>query len=70
MKVFLVYPDKYDYDCYDGMAIVAETSERAIEIATTGYFGDSYFREFQGEIHAVEVDLCKEGVILESYNAG
>lgn len=70
MKVFLVYPDKDGYDCYDSLAIAAETPERAIEIATTGYLGGSYFEEFQGEIHAVEVDLCKEGIILESYNAG
>ena len=70
MKVFLVYPDENDYDCYDGLAIAAETSERAIEIATIGYFGKSYFKEFQGKIHAVEVDLCREGIILESFNAG
>jgi hypothetical protein len=70
MKLFLIYPDRYEYDCYDGVVIVADSPERALEIAKTGDAGHSYFREFQGEIHVNEVDLCKEGVILESYNAG
>ena len=70
MKVYKVYPDRYEYDCYDGLVIAAKTPERALEIAKTGNAGHSYFHDFQGEIHVVEVALEREGIIFESYNAG
>ena len=76
MKVYLAYVDQYDYDEYDGVVLVAENEDRALEIVKTGrYCGQcfgrcGYFEKHQGEIHIEEVDLTEEGVVLESYNAG
>lgn len=70
MKVYYVYVDKCDYDEYDGLVVVAENEDRVLEMVKGGYFGKSYFAEWQGEIHIEEVDLTREHIILESFNAG
>ena len=70
MKVYRVYADDYDYDEYDAIVVVAENEERALTMANSGNWGDSYFRKSQGAIHVKEVDLTTEHVILESFNAG
>ena len=70
MKVYYVYADRYDYDDFDGLVVVAEDKDRVLEMVKVGYFGKCYFNEWQGEIHIEEVDLTKEHIVLESFNAG
>lgn len=70
MKVYYVDVNDWDYDDYDAIVVVAENEDRAFEIAKNNYFGHCYFKEHQGEIHVEEVDLTKEHVVLESFNAG
>ena len=70
MKVYHVWTDRYDYDGYDAVVIVAENEDRALEIVDHGNYGRGYFREWQGKIHIEEVDLTKEHVVIESFNAG
>lgn len=66
MKVYHVWADRYDYDDYDAVVVVAENEDRALEIVNH----ENYFREWQGKIYVEEVDLTKEHVIIESFNAG
>lgn len=70
MKVYIAYVNKYDYDDYDGIVIVAENENRALEMVNNGHYGRCYFKERQGKIHIKEVDLTKEYIVLESFNAG
>ena len=70
MKVYCVYVNNYDYDDFDAIVVVAENEDRALAIANSGYCGNCYFKEYQGEIHIKEVDLTKEYVVLASFNAG
>ena len=70
MNVYLVYPEHCDYDEFDGIVVTAENKDRALEMISKGYIGESYFKEHQGEIYIKEIDLTKEQVILESFNAG
>ena len=75
MKVYYVYPDKYDYDQFDGLVVVAENKENVLSMIENGgcsgyYFNDGYFKKNQGKIHIEEVDLTFEHVVLESFNAG
>lgn len=66
MKVFLVWADKYGYDQYDGIVVVAGSKERALELVNERkYFGPS-----QGPVFATEVDTTTESIVLESFNAG
>lgn len=70
MKVYVVYPEKYTWDEFNGIVLVAENEDMALAMVETGYFGSCYFREQQGEIYVEEVDLTEEGIILESFFAG
>jgi hypothetical protein len=70
MKVYRVWADKFDYDDYDAVVVVAENEDRALEIVNCAHYGKSYFKEWQGKIHIEEVDLTKEYVVIESFNAG
>lgn len=71
MKVYNVYPDRYDYDQYDGVVIVAENEAQVLEmLKNPPYGGAAYFGSSQGEIHIEEVDLTKPSVVLASFNAG
>ena len=70
MKVYHVYVDKYDWDDFDAVVVVAENEDRALAMVNSGYLGGRYFKEHQGEIHIEEVDLTKEYIVLESFNAG
>ena len=63
-KVFVVEPEDWDYDEYDGIAVAADSSQEAIEIA------ENFFSEDQGKLTAEEIDMTKSGVILSSFNAG
>ena len=70
MKIYHVYVHKYGYDEFDGLIVVAENKDRALEMVKVGYYGECYFKERQGKIHIEEVDLTTEHIVLESYNAG
>lgn len=71
MKVYLVYPEKYTWDEFNGIVLAAENKDRALEMVKTGYYGGRcYFEEDQGEIYVEEVDLTEECIILESFFAG
>ena len=63
-KVFVVEPEDYDYDEYDGIAVVADSSQEAIEIA------EKFFSDDQGKLTAKEIDMTESGMILSSFNAG
>ena len=69
-KVYYVFPDYYDYDDFDGIVVVAENEERALEIVNTSYYNGSYFKARQGEIHIEEIDLTTEHIVLASFKAG
>lgn len=71
MKIYHVYVDDWDYDDYDAIVVVAENEDRAFEIANgSNCYDRCYFKEHQGEIRVEEVDLTKEHIVLESFNAG
>lgn len=79
-KLFLITCEKCDYDQYDGVVVVADSAEEAIDIVKgvdydTNEFGlpfEGYFAKNQGVITAQEIDLqeCERQVILASFNAG
>lgn len=66
MKVFLVWVDKYGYDQYDGVVVVAGSKERALELIDER----KYFSPSQGPILITEVNTTMEHIVLESFNAG
>lgn len=68
MKVYEVWVDESDYDECDGLVVVAENKDRALEMVNRCYFGGCYFKKHQGKIHIHEVDLTKEQVVLESFS--
>ena len=71
MKVYLVHPDRCDYDQFDGLVIVAENEDNALDMVNNGgWYSEGFFKKNQGEIHIKEVDLTTEHIILESFNAG
>ena len=69
-KVYYVFPDYNDWDDFDGIVVVAENEERALEIVNTSYYNSSYFKAHQGEIHIEEVDVTTEHIVLTSFRAG
>ena len=76
MKVFLVKAESYTYDDYDSVVLVAESKERALEMAKESTWKTYekekcfYFGERQYPLTATEIDLTKEDSILGSFNAG
>lgn len=70
MKVYFVSVANWDYDDFDAIVVVARNKDRALEITNNNYCSHCYFKEHQGEIRIEEVDLTKEHVVLESFNAG
>lgn len=70
MKVYRVYVDKYWWDEYDAIVVVAENADNALVVMQSGCYGHGYFNEHQGEVHVEEVDLTTEHIVLESFNAG
>lgn len=64
MKSYLITTNYWDYDLYDSCVVVAETKERALEIAR-----EKLFKEYQ-ELEIEVMDLKNEGIIISSFNAG
>ena len=70
-KIFIVKPERVDWDQYDGVVVLAESEEEALVLGQ-GYFytsEDDYTD--QGKISVEEVDLNGSSeVIFTSFNAG
>lgn len=64
MKPYLITADDWGYDEYNSCLIVAETEERALEIARDKFFIDTQ------KLKAEVVNLDSEKVIISSFNAG
>ena len=64
-KIFIVKPEKVDWDQYDGIVVLAESEEEALAL------GQRCFYTCQGKLFAKEVDLNSSSeIIFRSYNAG
>ena len=81
MKVFKVYVDKWDYDCYESFVVVAESEEEVKNMLVHNGdetdiidkdLGDTgiWFDDFLGDIHIEEVNLNEKKIIEKSFNAG
>ena len=70
-KIFIVKPERVDYDQYDGVVVLAESEEEAIALGQRCFYTDGEDYIGQGKISAEEVDLNGSSeVIFKSYNAG
>ena len=79
MKVFLVKADDVWYDEFIGAVIVAESKEKATEIAEKATYSNTikYGEDCQLEIYehqypitVEEVNMDVETIVLSSFNAG
>ncbi len=65
MNVYSVWSEKWDYDEYDEVVVVAKDEDAALAMV------ENMFKDYQLRyIHIDEVDLTKEHVLLGSFNAG
>ena len=70
-KIFIVKPEKVDYDQYDGIVVLAESEEEALVLGQEYFYTEEDDYTDQGKISAKEVDLNGSSeVIFTSYNAG
>ena len=70
-KIFIVKPEKVDYDQYDGVVVLAENEEEALALGQEYFNTDGEDYVGQGKVSAKEVDLNGlSEVIFTSYNAG
>ena len=70
-KIFIVKPERVDYDQYDGVVVLAESEEEAIALEQRCFYTDGEDYVGQGKVSAKEVDLNGlSEVIFTSYNAG
>lgn len=71
-KVYLVQAEKCNYDQFDGVVVIADDEQEALELCKNNYYGGSFFEEDQGKITIKEIDLksSTSSVILTSFNAG
>ena len=73
MKVYKVIANNCSYDEFDSIAILAESEERALEIANMKHednYNYRYFESHQYPLKVEKVDMTKEQIILSSFNAG
>lgn len=71
MKVYLITPEYYDYDDYDGLVVTAENEEEVFAIIKgNNEFNNEFFKVRQGHISIQEIDLTKKQIVLTSFNAG
>ena len=70
-KIFIVKPERVDWDQYDGVVVLAESEEEAIALGQRYFYTDGDDYTNQGKISAEEVDLNGSSeVIFTSFNAG
>lgn len=71
MRVYRITADDWDYDQFDSIVVLAESEERALEIANMKHhYGQKYFADDQYPLIVEEIDMTKEQVVLSSFNAG
>ena len=76
-KIYLVTVEEYDYDEYDGMVVIANNEQEAIEMCKAENYesdialGCEGFVKEQGKITAKEINLNTNNsqIILTSFNA-
>lgn len=65
MKLYSVWSEKWDYDDYDEVVVVAKNEDAAWTMV------ESMFKDYQlPYIHIDEVNLTTEHIVLGSFNAG
>lgn len=65
MKVYSIWSEKWDYDEYDEVVVVAKDENTAWTMV------ENFFKEYQlSYIHIDEVDLTSEHIVLTSFIAG
>lgn len=65
MNVYSIWSEKWDYDEYDEVVVVAKDEDAALAMV------ENMFKDYQLRyIHIDEVDLTKGHVVLGSFNAG
>ena len=70
-KIFIVKPEKVDYDQYDGVVVLAESEEEALALGQRYFYIDGEDYVGQDNVSAKKVDLNGSSeVIFTSYNAG
>ena len=69
LKLYKVEAEKWDWDQYDSIVVLAESEEDAIEIGKGWFDGEDALNP-QGKITAELVNMTERGVVLSSYNAG
>ena len=70
-KIFIVKPERVDWDQYDGVVVLAESEEEAIALGKEYFYTDGDDYTNQGNISAKEIDLNGSSeVIFTSFNAG
>lgn len=77
-KIYLVTVEECRYDEYDGMVVIANNEQEAIEMCkaedyeSNSAWGSDGFVKYQGKITAKEIDLNTNNsqIILTSFNAG
>ena len=71
LKAYKITATNYGYDEYDSVVIVAETADRALQIAMESEDGwQPCFHKDQYPLVVEELDLSKEQIVFTSYNAG
>lgn len=71
LKTFKITANTHGYDEYDSILIVAESAERALQIAMESEDGwQPYFYQDQYPLTVEELDTSKEQIVFTSYNAG
>lgn len=70
-KIFIVEPERVDWDQYDGVVVLAESEEEAFALGQKYFYTEEDDYTDQGKISAKEIDLNGSSeVIFTSYNAG
>ena len=69
LKLYKVEAEKWDWDQYDSIVVLAESEEDAIEMGKEWFDGEDALNP-QGKITAELVNMTERGVVLSSYNAG
>lgn len=70
-KIFIVKPERVDWDQYDGVVVLAESEEEAIVLGQRYFYTSEDDYTDQGKVSAEEIDLNGSSeVIFTSFNAG
>lgn len=70
-KIFIVTPERVDWDQYDGVVVLAESEEEALILGQEYFHTEEEYYTDQGKLSAKEIDLNGSSeVIFTSFNAG